>query len=97
MRSPSRRVQKRDSDARHCRNPLIFAKLFDKSSLTIRTIRTKAEDYTRNAHAQALALHIRDQLRTERLRARSKRGRVTAATGSCGAERHDRAELSLGR
>jgi hypothetical protein len=35
-------------------SPSRFAKLLIKSILSIRTIRTKAEDYTRNTHAQTL-------------------------------------------
>ena len=41
--------RERDSDSHHLQNHSRFAKLFHKSILSIRT---KAEDYTRNTHAQ---------------------------------------------
>jgi hypothetical protein len=40
-----------DSDSHQVRNHSRFAKLLDKSILSIGTIRSKAEDYTRNTHA----------------------------------------------
>jgi len=46
--------RERDSAPHHVQSHSRFAQLFRKSILSIRTIRTKAEDYTRNTHAQTL-------------------------------------------